>query len=105
MALFGSSDNDDGCTGHHYGEYERDFDSIHTRTSKRNLAALGLPAIEIEVPEVASCQHHGCNETRTKGENHFRDRVVVPLVDLGDDPEDVAEQLRTYADRVEESGA
>lgn len=105
MGIFSSSDDDDGCTAHHYGDYERDFDSIHTRTRKRDLAALGLPAIEVEVPEIASCQHHGCNDTRTKREPTLRDSVVVPLVDLSKEPSDVAEQLREYADSVEEHGA
>lgn len=81
---FGSDDSDDGCTAHHYGEYEPDWDALGVRVSKRSNTigergsedAILLNQAEIRVPKIAYCMHDGCND---RDESLGKELNVAPL--------------------------
>jgi hypothetical protein len=95
MGLFssGSNDTDDGCTAHHWGEYETRWDKTRLlgvrKSTETNMWHKGRSTddaehifgdiergyFELQTYTVAHCQHEGCDESDTR----LGSKLYVPI--------------------------
>lgn len=84
--IFNRGSSNDGCSGHHYGDYELKSASICEATPF-------TPKPHLEITRVKKCQHRGCYKT---GE------LTVKKVTGFDSEEELREALKEKIDELKQ---
>jgi len=103
--LFNRGNSDDGCTGHHFGKYEKDWNraKLMRRDSVWNSNKTErIKVFIVHVPRYATCQHDGCTASSHHGHASYKIPISAVLSGNRDEIEAVDDMFTVLKKRTDD---